>query len=105
MAVDDFDLNTILSNALDNAIEACAQTEHKGQIRLTIKNTPSELIIAVKNPVDNKVVIENNRAVTTKKDKKRHGIGLGNIQAAVEKNKGKLTYESTDDTFVLIAII
>lgn len=77
-------LVVVLSNLLDNAIEATsAVTENKlikvkftqenGGHMLTVQNT------AVKGPA-----VENNRIISTKADKLNHGYGMKNIHSVLD---------------------
>ncbi len=81
------DLVTILSNILDNAIEATEKCDDK-KITLKTKIAGDVLFIDSTNtmlPVDNK----GKRLKTTKTDKINHGYGLANIKKAVDNNGGQ----------------
>ncbi len=79
--VDFLDLVLILGNALGNAIEAAKQVAEQEQcvIYVTMKLQENFLSIEVRNPIKERVLIENNRVQTTKEDRLMHGLGLGNI--------------------------
>ncbi len=79
--VDFLDLVLILGNALGNAIEAAKQVAEQEQcvIYMTMKLQENFLSIEVRNPIKERVLIENNRVQTTKEDRLMHGLGLGNI--------------------------
>ena len=67
-------LCTILSNALDNSIEACSKIDSDETQIIDVKCVASELIqiIRISNPnLDNNAVTE-----TSKADRKNHGFGL-----------------------------
>ena len=84
-----FDLNVVLGNLLDNAIEAAVQTEEK-ELKMTIKLEKGILFIHIHNSC---LGIKNGRLKrleTTKEDALNHGIGLGNVQRIIEKYHGDM---------------
>ena len=92
-------LCTILSNALDNSIEACSKIDSDETQIIDVKCVASELIqiIRISNPnLDNNAVTE-----TSKADRKNHGFGLSNIRRTVERMDGLMIISSQYPTFVL----
>lgn len=92
-------LCTILSNALDNSIEACSKIDSDEAQIIDVKCVASELIqiIRISNPnLDNNAVTE-----TSKADRKNHGFGLSNIRRTVERMDGQMIISSQYPTFVL----
>lgn len=92
-------LCTILSNALDNSIEACSKIDSDETQIIDVKCVASELIqiIRISNPnFDNNAVTE-----TSKADRKNHGFGLSNIRRTVERMDGQMIISSQYPTFVL----
>lgn len=92
-------LCTILSNALDNSIEACSKIDSDETQIIDVKCAASELIqiIRISNPnPDNNAVTE-----TSKADRKNHGFGLSNIRRTVERMDGQMIISSQYPTFVL----
>lgn len=92
-------LCTILSNALDNSIEACSKIDSDETQIIDVKCVASELIqiIRISNPnLDNNAVTE-----TSKADRKNHGFGLSNIRRTVERMDGQMIISSQYTTFVL----
>ena len=93
------DLCTILSNALDNSIEACAKI-NAGQIPVIevkcaiVRNIQ---IIKISNPNSD----NGNSTETSKEDKENHGLGLPNIRRTVEKLGGEMKIPETFPEFVL----
>ena len=84
-----FDLNVVLGNLLDNAIEAANQTEEK-ELQIAMKLDKGILFINVRNScrgiADGKI----QRLETTKEDVPNHGIGLSNVRRIVEKYHGDM---------------
>lgn len=86
----DEDIVVILSNILDNAIEACENLKEIPKIiRLKCWKEKEKLMISCQNPVNKEVTLENDNYVTNKEDKEKHGIGLKNVKSAVEKYHGE----------------
>ena len=84
--IDMVDLTVVISNTLDNAIEACEKLpEADRQIYVQVLLEENELFYAVRNktlPVD---MIANQLPSTTKENPSFHGYGLQNVQSTLEK--------------------
>lgn len=75
------DVSLILSNLLDNAIEASEQLKNiKPEIILKITEKSGYYSIMIKNRISNSILSNNQQLCTTKADKKRHGYGLKNCK-------------------------
>jgi two-component system, LytTR family, sensor histidine kinase AgrC len=107
LPIDDLDLNVVLSNALDNAIEACHKLPEEQarfiSVDISIKN--DHLVLAVKNPFTGEIKKSGHALQTTKKADGRHGIGIGNMVRAVEKYDGHILSDYGDNLFVLTAMM
>lgn len=93
------DLCIILSNALDNAIEACARFTSNDTKVITVKcDIKQEVqLIRITNPNDS----SSSSTETSKEDKENHGFGLYNIRRTVEKHNGQMSIPSQTPLFVL----
>ena len=81
----------LLSNLLDNAIresEKVLKNTGKADIHLKLECEDHKLIFAVRNPVTEKVEIENDTIKSKRGD--HHGIGLLNVKAVVDKYGGDM---------------
>ena len=99
MKVDDFAMTTILGNLLDNAITAAGKCPD-GWIRVSLSQADTLLLITVDNNYDG--VIRRNGSVfhSTKTEQPHlHGIGLKNVQKAVQDLNGQIEISHTEDTF------
>ena len=99
------DLCIILSNALDNAIEANAKIEAKSDryIRLKAHGNETFSVISVSNPVAQAPKTNAaGRFVTGKPDKEAHGYGLKNIENTAAKYNGETLAKSEDGVFTLV---
>lgn len=97
------DLCTILSNAIDNAIEACdkIQSDEKKIISVKCSYIKRIQFIDITNPVSEDVKITNNVVETSKVDKNIHGIGLYNIRRTLMKYDGEFEISCKDKIFVM----
>ena len=82
-------LCTVLSNLLDNAIEASMQTDTERIVMLTAKRTGSFYYISISNPCMNYVDVSVN-IISSKTDREHHGLGLKSVRSALEKCGGTL---------------
>lgn len=101
------DICAILSNLLDNAIEACDKIEdvQKRFIHFSCGINKNVFIIKVENSVAEDPFEKNGRLVTSKKDKRMHGLGLKSIASAVDKYDGTLSYSCQDRVFTAIVTL
>lgn len=105
LLINEEDLVTLLSNMLDNSIEACEKIQNNKVIKFKMTNEKNQLFISIQNPVKESLKIINNRIITTKENKKEHGIGLLNIYSVVEKYDGTYAIKSKDEWFYLSVLI
>lgn len=97
------DLCVVLGNSLDNAVEACAKIPENIEkiIEIEVKKNRELLLIQMKNPIHDKVNINNNTVKTTKENAEVHGIGFYSINNIVKKYDGFYEIESDDTHFTL----
>lgn len=103
--VSEEDIVTLLGNLIDNAIEACGKLGCNRVIQFKMVLEEGQLILSVRNPVEKPVPIKNNRIMTSKRDKSRHGIGLFNVDSVVKKNGGTSVLQCRDGWFSFTAVI
>lgn len=99
-AIDAFDLCTIFSNVLSNALEAAKESDEK-RISVECAYTDMSIMIIVTNSY--KPEASNGSAPwrTRKSNSDYHGYGLENIKDSVKKYKGDLDIETEDNIFIL----
>lgn len=90
-----YDMNIILSNLFDNAVEAASATTEK-TMNLTIKYSKGVLLIKLENSHHGKLKKVNGVYVSSKADSKLHGYGLKNVLNIAQKYHG--TLEATHDS-------
>jgi sensor histidine kinase YesM len=92
-----FDLNVVLGNLLDNAIEASVQTEEK-KLKITMKLDKGVLFLNICNSCREIANGKKTMLETTKYDKTNHGIGLKNVRRIVEKYHGDMEFICENDS-------
>lgn len=104
--IDKIDLTSILSNILDNAIEACEKmTKHKKYINLSAMWMSGLFVIECVNSKENDIKVAGNNILTSKLNKDRHGLGIKNIKSAVEKYDGEVIVKYDEDEFKIRVVI
>jgi len=99
--IENLDVCVILANALDNAIEACAQINGGKVITIVSAIRKNLWLLSISNPTGQPVIIKDNQIKTTKGDTVSHGFGLYNIEDAVKRGNGQMTLECKDNIFTL----
>ncbi len=89
LEADDVDLSILLSNMLENALEACQRMEDRKEayIILEIRKNQKFLFIECENSVDVKEILKEGQT-TIKEDQKNHGFGLDAMRTVAEKYAG-----------------
>ena len=98
-----YDINILLSNLLDNAIEGVKGCSDK-EIHLNIKTEQGLLCICVENQYDGILYQEENRYLT-RKNEDGHGIGLQNVSDIVDKYHGIMKIETENHIFKVNLIL
>ena len=101
---------TLVSNLLDNALEACDLVNVADRfISLTFRRSEHFLFMICENSSARVIEMSGGRPITTKSDKLNHGFGIRNISRCVEKYGGELKLSSElkdgSPTFTAQAII
>lgn len=105
-----FDINILLGNLLENAIEAAGLTEKKYlDVDITLKKGILRVQIANSFLPEN-IVTEEQKGVgtvflTTKKAKERHGVGLKSVRRIVEMYNGTMDVMPQNDIFCIKLIL
>lgn len=97
-----YDLNAILYNVLENAVESCILLDG-GIIHITFKREQANYVIF---KVVNTAIIKGTDILNTKKyNKDHHGIGIYSIKEAVVKLGGSVEFSYDDDLHLFTTII
>lgn len=105
-----FDVNVLLGNLIENAIEAAKITEKKylsvnillkkGVLRISIENS-----FVTSNIVQEKRDGKDKIFLTTKKDREQHGIGLKSVKKIVEAYDGTIEVSTENDIFSVMLLL
>lgn len=93
-----FDLNVIIGNLLENAIDA-ARGSQKKWLDVSLSYEQGMFFIRIRNSYDNAVQKQGDTYVTTKKETKEHGIGLQSVKKVVDSYKGEMQIVDDDNIF------
>lgn len=102
----DEDVVVILSNLLNNAIEACEKCFDKKMIKMKFVRENGRIIISVKNTYDGKLDIKDGEIQTLKQyETEEHGIGIKNIIDVITKYQGSYVIQNDNDEFYFSIIL
>lgn len=102
----DDDIVIIISNLLNNAIEASEQCINKRIIFLKFIQDQSDIIISVCNSSDHKVLMDDGKYKTTKiMDRNLHGYGIPNIIDVIQKYNGDYVIKNENGFFEFTIVI
>lgn len=92
----------VLSNLIDNAIEACSKIENADERLISLKMKVEQMaaFLYIENPTKEPVHIVNNKIVTTKKNPLEHGYGLQNIASVLEQNNAVYLLNYNEDKHI-----
>ncbi len=112
--ISNYDIGIIIGNALDNALEACANDREEAPdaeiyIKLFSFQKRNLFFIEVENSFHGRLICPKGAefpSSTRKKDSAGlHGIGLSNIKKAAEKYDGAIAWDATDNIFHLSVML
>ena len=107
MEIDYIELCTIVSNLIQNAIEELNSfTQDSKYFKLNISRGKENLKLEISNTSREKVKDKSSGLpLTSKKNKKDHGIGLKNVKEMVEKNHGDFSWKCENGEFKVVVIL
>jgi hypothetical protein CLOSPO_01726 len=101
------DITVILGNLLDNALRAIKEVNEHGEesmLHLNLNYTKGRLILRIENSYLNVNLVQGN-FLTTKKDKKGHGLGLESVKEVLSKYDGVLQITCDKGVFIVEAVL
>jgi len=101
LSISEIDLSSILSNAIENAVNAAKDAEEK-LIDIFMSETNGKLLISVKNTFKEMPVMVNGFPTASKEG---HGYGTQSIRYTTEKLTGNCHFTVSGNLFVLQIII
>lgn len=93
-----FDINVILGNLLDNAIEAAQESMEK-RLKLVMRADRGVFLIQVSNTCKNPPKKKGDVFFSTKEENGEHGIGLQNVRRMVERQNGNIEFAYKENIF------
>lgn len=95
----ELDMSMLLSNVLDNAIEACTNVKNP-KVTIDIYDKKNYKIMVISNSIPGSVLEHNPNLVTSKANKTKHGIGLYSMRDIVRKYEGTIDFFEEGNKFV-----
>lgn len=102
--VNPYDLCTIFSNLLSNALEASIDSVEK-KINISCQYDDENIIVSISNYYSGTSKYENGQFLTSKKNKRIHGFGLENVECCITKNNGYLMINNKNNIFSVTALL
>lgn len=99
----DFDLNIILSNLLDNAIEGAVKSKEK-KVYINIFEKNNNIVFKIKNTFDGYVKKNDGNYITTKEEN-INGLGVKRVKNIINKYNGSIHITHANDIFESKVII
>ncbi len=93
-----FKLNIILGNLLENAISAAERSVDK-YLSIDIKVNKGLLNIKIENSYEHEILVENGKLLTTKTNKKIHGMGLKSVERIIQEQGGTMKIDWNEQIF------
>lgn len=103
-AIRDTDLSALLSNLLNNALEASAKVEQPA-LDVHIYPAKNYLCISIRNRADLDALRKNPLLQTTKEHPEAHGLGIEIVREIVERYHGMVTFDAGEDGFFVVQIM
>lgn len=95
ISISNYDLNQLLSNMLDNAIENCRKN---GEIDIQIIQEGDFLHIQISNSITDSAI---KKGLKTKKDNRYHGFGLKSIKKICQKYNATVNIREENQKFYI----
>lgn len=100
--VDNMDMVILLSNMLDNAIDACRELRSNSSISVKSEINNGLWVLTVINPVRSNINVGRGLP-STKGGNGTHGYGIANMREVTDKYNGTLSFYCEDEMFMVIA--
>lgn len=104
----DEELCILLTNTLENALEACLKMPSEAErfIRFKLRATEDHLAVTCENSTDAMVTIDSKGNISTsKKEPEHHGFGLPVMRQIAQKYGGQFTVACTEGVFSLKVLL
>lgn len=106
LPISDYDLCSVITNMIDNALEYINRNKMKAQVKVDIVLKGAGLYISVSNPLLPNFNKESLKKMnSSKNDTRNHGLGHIIIQSVCEKYNGYAAFTVEDSTFLAMALL
>ena len=104
LSIHETELCALLSNGLENAIEAAAHTadEQFRKVRISCPTHKDNLLIFIENSFSGNVVMENGLPQSLRE---WHGFGVKSISMIAEKYNGYCSFETKGEIFIMRVVL
>lgn len=104
ISIEETELCALLSNGLENAVNACAEVTEEGLRRLHIncQTHKGNLLIFIENSFNGNILIDNG---LLRSEHQGHGYGMKSIMMITRKYNGYCSYTAQDHTFTLRIVL
>ncbi len=104
LSISETELCALLSNGLENAIEAAAQAanEQFRKVRISCQTHKGNLLIFIENSFTGKVAMDNGLPQSLREG---HGFGVKSMSMIAEKYNGYCSFEAKDEIFILRIVL
>lgn len=99
------ELVVVLSNLLDNAIEASSMGTDEKRIVVRLRYDENEFVISIRNTTSEGIAEWGEVVITTKEEKWLHGYGLQNVKEILKKRGGDYAISCVNGWFQFTAIV
>ncbi len=104
--ISDEDIVIILSNLLNNAIEACERCRDRKYVKMKFMKENDSTVISVRNPYEGELIITDGEIQTSKKQEAaEHGVGIKNIIDVIERYQGSYVMRNDGREFYFSIMI
>ena len=97
-AMEKTDLVMVLSNLLNNAIDAAAKADPP-EVYVRMRKNEEEMVISVRNRVAENIDLADGQLPRTTKKEPGHGVGLWNVRDVLKRYNGEYTISCRDKWF------
>lgn len=104
LSISETELCALLSNGLENAIEAAAQADDEQfkKVRISCQTHKDNLLIFIENSFTGKVAMEGGLPQSFREG---HGFGVKSMAMIAEKYNGYCSFEAKDEIFTLRIVL
>lgn len=102
VGIKELDLMSLMSNLIDNALDAAKLTEEK-RVTISLRKESGAVLLKVENSILPGRTIDSRK--TTKRDKGMHGLGLGIAESICKKYRGSISIQSGDSSVEVSAML